>query len=78
MEKIKKENAIQACANAFKKSFLQKSWKYGKVKLLGDAEIVKQATGQQAIINSSNNELETAQQLAKFITKASYFSRRIS
>ena len=65
MEKIKKENAIQACANAFKKSFLQKSWKYGKVKLLGDAEIVKQATGQQAIINSSNNELETAQQLAK-------------
>ena len=57
----KKENAIQACANAFKKSFLQKSWKYGKVKLLGDAEIVKQATGQQAIINSSNNELETAQ-----------------
>jgi hypothetical protein len=72
VEKIKKENAIQACANAFKKSFLQKSWKYGKVKLLGDAEIVKQATGQQAIINSSNNELETAQQLAKFITKASF------
>ena len=72
MEKIKKKNAIQNCADAFKKSLLQKSWKYGKVKLLGEAEIVKQVTGQQAIINSGNNELETAQQLAKFITKASF------
>lgn len=67
MGKIKKETAIQNCANAFKKSLLQKSWKYGKVKFSGAAEIVKQATGQQAIINSGNNELETAQQLAKFI-----------
>lgn len=72
MEKIKKKNAIQNCADALKKSLLQKSWKYGKVKLLGEAEIVKQVTGQQAIINSGNNELETAQQLAKFITKASF------
>lgn len=69
MEKIKKENTIQACANAFKKSLLQKSWKYGRVKFFGATEIVKQATGQQAIINSSNDELETAQQLAKFIVK---------
>ncbi len=72
MGKIKKETAIQNCANAFKKSLLQKSWKCGKVKFSRAAEIVKQATGQQAIINSGNNELETAQQLAKFITKASF------
>ncbi len=72
MGKIKKETTIQNCANAFKKSLLQKSWKCGRVKFSGAAEIVKKATGQQAIINSGNNELETAQQLAKFITKASF------
>ncbi len=61
------------------KKFFAEIMEIWKSKTLGDAEIVKQATGQQAIINSSNNELKLHSSLAKFITKSKfYFSRRIS